>query len=192
MTGTTKAWLGRFGEVGHPYSHPAEKQCNYSVDTYSKSYIDNAFASFSPKNAYNDLVPYGRTKLLGTYTGRFANTTGFSKVPEVTIYAYNTCAYIVCDWTGTASSAGQSGFEVKIGSTYKTLALMIYHKRWNGGNTYFVWQPLSSDDVFGYNEDYAPFCNNVRCEFENAYGTWKSPSRIHAFLYIYSPLCYIN
>lgn len=30
MTGNTKAWLGRFGEVGHPYTHPTTKQCSYA------------------------------------------------------------------------------------------------------------------------------------------------------------------
>lgn len=33
LTGSSRAFLGTFGELGHPYTHPTEKQCNYSVDT---------------------------------------------------------------------------------------------------------------------------------------------------------------
>ena len=32
MTGNTKAWIGKFGEIGHPYVHPYSKQCGYYVD----------------------------------------------------------------------------------------------------------------------------------------------------------------
>lgn len=30
ITGNSKAWLGQFGELGHPYTHPTSKQCSYS------------------------------------------------------------------------------------------------------------------------------------------------------------------
>ena len=42
MTGLSKAWLGRFGEIGHPYTHPSSKQCNYSYIHPSTKQCDAA------------------------------------------------------------------------------------------------------------------------------------------------------
>lgn len=42
MTGNSKAWLGQFGELGHPYTHPSTKQCNYSYSHPSTKQCDAA------------------------------------------------------------------------------------------------------------------------------------------------------
>lgn len=60
IIGTSKAWLGRFGEVGHPYNHPSTKQCSYEIDTdqfATKTYVNDLV-----KNRFIDELP-GNLKL---------------------------------------------------------------------------------------------------------------------------------
>ena len=49
MTGTSKAWLGQFGELGHPYTHPTTKQCNYSYTHPSTQQCDHNHDSIYSK-----------------------------------------------------------------------------------------------------------------------------------------------
>lgn len=37
MTGSSKAWLGQFGELGHPYTHPTSKQCDAAAGNHTHS-----------------------------------------------------------------------------------------------------------------------------------------------------------
>lgn len=35
VTGTSKAWLGGFGELGKPYAHPSTKQCDAAASNHT-------------------------------------------------------------------------------------------------------------------------------------------------------------
>lgn len=81
MTGTTKAWLGRFGEVGHPYTHPSTKQCNYSVDTSSfatKAYVDGKIGSIK-----------GVTKTFNTAQQKYSKKAGEYWYDKVYTHTYS-------------------------------------------------------------------------------------------------------
>ena len=53
VTGTSKAWLGGFGEIGKPYSytHPSTKQCNYAYTHPSTKQCDAAAGSHTHTKA---------------------------------------------------------------------------------------------------------------------------------------------
>lgn len=74
MTGSSKAWLGQFGELGHPYTHPSAKQCNYSVDTSS-------FATTTQLNELKTSVSNGKSAIASAITDKGISTAasaGFS------------------------------------------------------------------------------------------------------------------
>ena len=52
ITGLTKAWIGRFGEIGHPYTHPSSKQCSYSYTHPSTKQCDAAAGNHTHDNRY--------------------------------------------------------------------------------------------------------------------------------------------
>ena len=62
LTGLSKAWLGRFGEIGHPYSHPSSKQCDAAAgnhahdDLYYREYEVNNLLNGKANSIHNHSV----------------------------------------------------------------------------------------------------------------------------------------
>lgn len=71
MTGNSKAWLGQFGELGHPYTHPTSKQCNYSyTHPSSQQCMHNHDSVYSKLGHVHDSlcqIQVGSYKGAGTY-----------------------------------------------------------------------------------------------------------------------------
>lgn len=77
MTGTTKAWLGRFGEVGHPYTHPTAKQCNYSYSHPTTKQCNYSYTHPSTKQCDAAAGSHTHT-ITGSGTITINNTTAGS------------------------------------------------------------------------------------------------------------------
>ena len=67
MTGNSKAWLGGFGEIGKPYTHPSTKQCSYEVDTSS-------FATTIQFNELKTSVSEGKALVAAAVTDKGVST----------------------------------------------------------------------------------------------------------------------
>ena len=67
----------------------------------------------------------GHTQIVGTYQGRFYEASRFNVTPKITVYGYNWCGIIVCDWEGTGSSEQVNGLEIQIGDKYYSIGTVI-------------------------------------------------------------------
>ena len=84
MTGTSKAWLGQFGELGHPYTHPSTKQCDHNHDTlYSK--LDHTHTEYASKEYCEQIISASTTGYTYNYTINWDRYNRSVIVPSGTI-----------------------------------------------------------------------------------------------------------
>lgn len=80
MTGTSKAWLGGFGELGKPYTHPSTKQCNYSYTHPSTKQCNytvdtSSFATITQLNELKTSVSNGKSAVASAITDKGISTS---------------------------------------------------------------------------------------------------------------------
>ena len=90
-TGPSKAYIGTFGEIGHPYTHPTDKQCNYSVDT----------SNFVTKDEIEDIG--GGVSMYNFLPSWFFDTSGTFTCPVTGTYQ------VIC--VGKGGDGGRGGTE---------------------------------------------------------------------------------
>lgn len=111
VTGLSKAWLGRFGEIGHPYIHPSSKQCDAAAGyhTHPASAITSGVLPVDRGGTgttdINSLVSsiithIGAAKIqTGTYTG--TGSGGYNNKNSLT---FNFAPKILCISSGIATT----------------------------------------------------------------------------------------
>lgn len=120
----------------------------------------------------------GYTQIVGTYQGRFYKASRFNVIPKITVYGYNWCGIIVCDWEGTGGSEEQvNGLEIQIGDKYYSIGTVI------GGNSLKLY-PISTIDE----ESNSRFDLGCRLTFNMGLGTWVSETKIHYLWFCPAPL----
>ena len=121
----------------------------------------------------------GYTQIVGTYQGRFYKASRFNVIPKITVYGYNWCGIIVCDWEGTGGSEELvEGLEIQIGDKYYSIGTVF------GTNSSVKLYPISTTDE----ESNSRFNLSCRLTFGMGLGTWVSENKIHYLWFCPAPL----
>lgn len=140
MTGNSKAWLGGFGEIGKPYTHPSTKQCSYEVDTSS-------FATTIQFNELKTSVSEGKALVAAAVTDKGVTTAAdatFSDIalniqsiqvgPNYTITRLDARTFNTSHAVD-GNNCWNSGLILDIGISAKSNCIM-YGGWWGGTTTY--------------------------------------------------------
>ena len=100
-------------------------------------------------------------------------------IPKITVYGYNWCGIIVCDWEGTGGSEELvEGLEIQIGDKYYSIGTVF------GTNSSVKLYPISTTDE----ESNSRFNLSCRLTFGMGLGTWVSENKIHYLWFCPAPL----
>lgn len=122
----------------------------------------------------------GYTQIIGTYQGRFYKASRFSTIPKITVYGYNWCGIIVCDWEGTGVSEEMvEGLEIQIGNKYYSIGTVF---EVTDGSFHLC--PISTIDE----EANSRFSLRCHLTFSMGLGTWVNETKIHCIWFCPAPL----
>lgn len=125
ITGTSKAWLGGFGEIGKPYSytHPSTKQCNYNythpstlqcTHTHTKSQITDFPTSLPASDVYS----WAKAASKPTYTYSEVGAAAASHSHS----GYATTAYVDSKVASVTETVYGGSFNTNNGHTFVTFS----------------------------------------------------------------------